>query len=116
MRLEHALIMARGPAILPEHLPPSVAAAGAGWIRTGDVDHAVALAVRQWSERSLGDTSLNGRVYDELLEYDRAAAIGHGPASATAASVRPPLGRSASTARRCARSSRSTAWVTMWTG
>jgi two-component system nitrogen regulation response regulator GlnG len=64
--LEHSLINARGPAILPEHLPAIVAAttvADTG----GDVDHAVALAVRQWSERSLDDASLSGRVYDELL-------------------------------------------------
>ena len=65
--MEHALIIARGPAILPEHLPPSVPAA-ATTDPAGDVDHAVALAVRHWAERSLGDASLSGRVYDELLD------------------------------------------------
>jgi two-component system nitrogen regulation response regulator GlnG len=64
--LEHALIMARGPAILPEHLPPSVPATVPADSEV-NVDHAVALAVRQWSERALGDTSIGGRVYDELL-------------------------------------------------
>ena len=34
----------------------------------GDVAHAVALAVRRWAEQSLGDASLNGRVYDKLLD------------------------------------------------
>jgi two-component system nitrogen regulation response regulator GlnG len=64
--LEHALIIARGPAILSEHLPPVVAAATAA--ESGeDVNHAVALAVRQWSERALDDSALGGRVYDELL-------------------------------------------------
>ncbi len=65
--IEHALIVARGPAILPEHLPPSMPAATATE-PAGDVAHAVALAVRQWAEQSLGDASLSGRVYDELLD------------------------------------------------
>jgi DNA-binding NtrC family response regulator len=64
--LEHSLINARGPAILPEHLPAIVAATSVA-DTGGDVDHAVALAVRQWSERSLDDASLSGHVYDELL-------------------------------------------------
>jgi two-component system, NtrC family, nitrogen regulation response regulator GlnG len=63
--IEHALIIARGPAILPEHLPPSVPAAEVDPV--GDLSHTLALAVRSWSDRSLGDASLNGRVYDELL-------------------------------------------------
>jgi two-component system nitrogen regulation response regulator GlnG len=64
--IEHALIVARGPAILPEHLPPCVPAEVAIQA-AGDVDHEVALAVRRWAEQSLGDSSLNGRVYDEML-------------------------------------------------
>ena len=64
--IEHALIVARGPVILPEHLPPSVPAA-ASIEGSGDVDHEVALAVRRWADRSLADETLHGRVYDALL-------------------------------------------------
>lgn len=65
--IEHALIVARGPAILPEHLPPSVPAAVA-MQSNGDIEHDVALAVRRWAEQSIGEQSLQGRVYDELLD------------------------------------------------
>ncbi len=65
--IEHALIVARGPAILPEHLPPSVPAAAATQ-QAGNVEHDVALAVRRWAEQSIGEETLQGRVYDELLE------------------------------------------------
>ncbi len=65
--IEHALIMARGRAILPEHLPPSISPP----LRVdaaGDVGGSVALAVRRWAERSLNDATLAGRLYDELLD------------------------------------------------
>jgi two-component system, NtrC family, nitrogen regulation response regulator GlnG len=65
--IEHALIVARGPAILPEHLPPSVPAEIPA-MPEGDDGNSMALAVRRWAERSLSDSSLNGRVYDELLD------------------------------------------------
>jgi two-component system, NtrC family, nitrogen regulation response regulator GlnG len=65
--VEHALIMARGPAILPEHFPPSMTVA-APLAPAGSIQDAVAGAVRRWAERSLDDESLLGRVYDELLD------------------------------------------------
>jgi two-component system nitrogen regulation response regulator GlnG len=65
--IEHALIMARGGAILPEHLPPSISAPLPA-DTAEDLDGSVALAVRHWAERSLNDAALAGRVYDELLD------------------------------------------------
>jgi two-component system nitrogen regulation response regulator GlnG len=65
--IEHALIVSRGPAIMPEHLPAIVPAAMSADSPDG-VDETVALAVRRWAERSLSDASLAGRVYDELLD------------------------------------------------
>jgi two-component system nitrogen regulation response regulator GlnG len=64
--IEHALIMARGRAMLPEHLPPSVSVTSSA--APLEIDGAVAASVRQWAERSLGDAGLAGRVYDALLE------------------------------------------------
>jgi two-component system nitrogen regulation response regulator GlnG len=65
--IEHALILARGQAILPEHLPPRVSASVSVEATEGD-GRAVSAAVRRWSERSLNEGRLAGRVYDELLE------------------------------------------------
>jgi two-component system nitrogen regulation response regulator GlnG len=65
--IEHALIMARGRAILPEHLPPSVTVpAPTRQPEPGDQD--VVAAVRRWADRYLGDAALSGRVYEQLLE------------------------------------------------
>ncbi len=65
--IEHALIMARGRTIMPEHLPPSMSisppADGANL-----VNDQVTAAVRRWTERNLDDAALAGRVYDQLLE------------------------------------------------
>jgi DNA-binding protein Fis len=59
--------MARGRAILPEHLPAGVSVV-MPTESSNDIDKAVVSAVRRWAERSLEDTALSGRVYDELLE------------------------------------------------
>lgn len=64
--IEHALIVARGPAILPEHLPASMPPLAAS-APADDVDHAIAVAVRRWSERALADAARGGHVYDDLL-------------------------------------------------
>jgi two-component system nitrogen regulation response regulator GlnG len=64
--IEHALIMARGGAILPEHLPTSISAPLLVE-PAEDICRSVASAVRLWAERSLNDATLAGRVYDELL-------------------------------------------------
>jgi len=65
--VEHALVMARGPAILPEHFPPSISVP-LPLAPPRNIQDAVAGAVRRWAERSLDDESLLGRVYDELLD------------------------------------------------
>jgi two-component system nitrogen regulation response regulator GlnG len=65
--IEHALILARGRTIMPEHLPPSITATPSSQ-GTSLVDDQVSAAVRRWAERNLDDQSLAGRVYDQLLE------------------------------------------------
>jgi two-component system nitrogen regulation response regulator GlnG len=65
--IDHALIMARGRPILPEHLPPLTT-----WTSSssgGDVlEERVAAAVRNWVADRINDPQLDGRVYDRLLE------------------------------------------------
>lgn len=65
--IEHALILARGGAILPEHLPPSISAPILAEAAV-DAGGSVASAVRHWAEQSLNDATLAGRLYDELLD------------------------------------------------
>jgi DNA-binding NtrC family response regulator len=65
--IEHALIMARGRTIMPEHLPPSMSIAPPA--EGGSlVNDQVTAVVRRWTERNLDDAVLAGRVYDQLLE------------------------------------------------
>jgi two-component system nitrogen regulation response regulator GlnG len=64
--IDHALLMARGRAILPEHLPPPLTSAPS----TGSpatADDAIVAAVHQWAEQNIHDADLAGRVYDRLL-------------------------------------------------
>jgi two-component system nitrogen regulation response regulator GlnG len=64
--IDHALILARGRAILPEHLPPPVAIMSAE--RSGnDAEADIAAAVRKWAEENVSDEGLYGRVYERLL-------------------------------------------------
>jgi DNA-binding NtrC family response regulator len=65
--IEHALILARGRAIMPEHLPPSTAIVSPAE-GTSLVDDQAVAAVRRWAERNLDDQALAGRVYEQLLE------------------------------------------------
>jgi DNA-binding NtrC family response regulator len=65
--IEHALILARGRTIMPEHLPPSMAVASPAEGKSL-VDDQAAAAVRRWAERNLDDQALAGRVYEQLLE------------------------------------------------
>jgi DNA-binding NtrC family response regulator len=61
--MEHALTVVRGPMILPEHLPKPAIAPPPN-VAMEDV----AEAVRMWAEEHVGDASLSGRVYEELLD------------------------------------------------
>jgi len=65
--IEHALILARGRSILPDHFPASVSIAAAGHPPSG-VDEEVTLAIRHWTAQNLGDQRLSGHVYEQLLE------------------------------------------------
>ena len=58
--------MARGRAIMPEHLPqPSAAVVTTG--NADNVDAEVAAAVRR-GEQNVGDPQLAGRLYERLIE------------------------------------------------
>lgn len=64
--IDHALIMARGRAIMPEHLPaPLTISSAAG--PPDDVELAVTAAVRQWAEQYVGDAESAGRLYERLV-------------------------------------------------
>jgi two-component system nitrogen regulation response regulator GlnG len=65
--IEHALILARGRTILPEHLPPCLSIVSA-CDEAQQIDGQVTTAVRRWAKRNLNDAELAGRVYDQLLE------------------------------------------------
>jgi two-component system nitrogen regulation response regulator GlnG len=65
--IDHALIMARGRAIMAEHLPAASAAPAAPGL-PADADAQVAAAVCRWAEEYVGDESLSGRLYERLIE------------------------------------------------
>jgi two-component system nitrogen regulation response regulator GlnG len=65
--IEHALIVARGRAIMPEHLPPPVTVGGVNG-STDDAESAVTAAVRAWIEQQIDNEDVAGRLYDRLLE------------------------------------------------
>jgi two-component system nitrogen regulation response regulator GlnG len=65
--IDHALIMARGRAIMPEHLPPPVAEVSVA-DPNQDVDGEIVAAVRNWAERHVLDPDLAGRLYERLLQ------------------------------------------------
>jgi two-component system nitrogen regulation response regulator GlnG len=64
--IDHALILARGHAILPEHLPPPVAIMSVDR-SDSDVEAAVTTAIRKWAEEHVDDAELFGRVYARLV-------------------------------------------------
>ncbi len=65
--IEHALILARGRAIMPEHLPP---AASMGSSRGSKLaaEAAMIAAVRDWIEHEVENEQLHGRLYDRLVQ------------------------------------------------
>ena len=65
--IEHALIVARGRAIAPDHLPAPVNLA-AGSQHHDDRAVLVAAAVQSWIRERLDDSQLVDRVYEQLLE------------------------------------------------
>ncbi len=99
--VEHALVLARGGAIAPEHLPPPVPPTiSAGGVR----EEALAEMVRQWTELQLQDSR---REAENL--YERLLAVVEPPLFAavlriTAAIAWRRRSNSACTAPRCERS------------
>ena len=99
--VEHALVLARGSAIVPEHLPPPVPPTiAAGGVR----EEALAEMVRQWTELQLQDSR---REAENL--YERLLAVVEPPLLAavlriTAATAWPRPSSSACTAPPCERS------------
>jgi two-component system nitrogen regulation response regulator GlnG len=65
--IDHALIVARGRAIMPEHLPRPVAVSVCNGGKD-DSDSAVAAAVRGWIEQRINEEELAGHLYERLLE------------------------------------------------
>lgn len=65
--IDHALIVSRGRAILPEHLPPPVELA-AKIDHSSNTDEAVISAIRSWVARNLEAPELAGKLYDDLLK------------------------------------------------
>jgi two-component system nitrogen regulation response regulator GlnG len=65
--IDHALIVARGREIMPEHLPPVVAVRGSNNF-CDDTESAVSAAVRAWIEQEITNEAVAGRLYDRLLE------------------------------------------------
>lgn len=63
--VEHAMILARGGPILPEHLPaPTPPAADAGQTR----EAMLAAMIRDWTRRELDHPSQTGNLYERLLK------------------------------------------------
>jgi two-component system nitrogen regulation response regulator GlnG len=64
--IDHALIMARGRAIVPEHLPPPVKIAPDDGPRA-DVRANIVAAARKWAEENAEDAALHGQLYERLV-------------------------------------------------
>jgi two-component system, NtrC family, nitrogen regulation response regulator GlnG len=62
--LEHAIILARGGPLLPEHLPPPVPARG----EEETWDETLAATVQRWTEQQLGQAAEGTDLYAQFLE------------------------------------------------
>ena len=63
--IEHAMILARGATLLPEHLPaPVPRSQGDG----GDLDGAIVALVRRWAETQLSHAGGAGDLHEQLLK------------------------------------------------
>ena len=63
--IEHAMILARGGIIAPEHLPPPLGEMGTGSLSQ---EEAIVSLVRQWAERQLRDPA-GEDLYSRLLKW-----------------------------------------------
>lgn len=64
--IEHALILARGRTIMPEHLPPPVDLTETG--ASAGIENNLVQSVQAWVEQHLDDPAYDGRLYDALLD------------------------------------------------
>jgi two-component system, NtrC family, nitrogen regulation response regulator GlnG len=84
--IEHAMILARGGTILPEHLPPPM---GPPPSRHRPPEEAIAALVRRWAEAQLAADAESADLYDQLLALVEppllAAAMEHGKEQCAAA-------------------------------
>jgi len=87
--IDHALIVARGRAIMPEHLPPAAVVSGPDG-SPASAEAAIVVAVRTWIEQQIDNEELTGRLYERLLEVveppllDAALQHHHGQCAAAA--------------------------------
>lgn len=66
--VEHARIVARGGMISVEHLPPAAPASVVGGKATSrSLESQIHVLLRQWTEKTLGDSQQEGELYDRLL-------------------------------------------------
>lgn len=66
--IEHAMILAQGGIIAPEHLPPPLAPEAASPLQP-DSDEAIANLLRQWAERQFLDPANAENLYDRFLRF-----------------------------------------------
>ena len=65
--IEHALVVARGGVILPEHLAPPAFLAAQGDSNTARPDEEIARLVRTWAEAQLSEPGGSKEIYEKLL-------------------------------------------------
>jgi two-component system nitrogen regulation response regulator GlnG len=65
--IDYALMVARGRAIMPEHLPPATTLCGPDG-SPSIAEIAIVAAVRAWIEQHIDNEELTGRLYERLLE------------------------------------------------
>ena len=66
--VEHAMILARGGAIMPEHLPPPMYPSGRPGPTGANTEEAIASLVRQWTQSQLASTDDAQDLYERLLK------------------------------------------------
>lgn len=65
--IEHALILARGGVIMPEHLSPPVQASAVPQVVDVDARSAIALLVSEWAEAELNDENNTDSLHERML-------------------------------------------------
>jgi two-component system nitrogen regulation response regulator GlnG len=66
--VEHAMILARGGIIVPEHLPPAMLPTGRPGPAGANTEEAIAALVRQWAQSQLASADDSPDLYERLLK------------------------------------------------